>query len=119
MCLQKWWPMVVLCSIHQDIVVDEENDPSTASGTSPLDAPEDSLRVVVVVLMLAVPETKLSTYFSFCFGFLITHHPLHHNRVLQCFKLMQRRIIVILVLKIYFLPKKISPQNFFPSACKV
>ncbi len=76
MCLQKWWPMVMLCSKQQDIVVDEENDPSTASGTSTLDAPVDSLRVVVVVLMLAVPETKLSTWFSFCFGFLITHHPL-------------------------------------------
>jgi hypothetical protein len=50
--------MVVLCSKQQDIVVDEENDPSTASGTSPLNAPVDSLRVVVVVLMLAVPETK-------------------------------------------------------------
>jgi hypothetical protein len=58
MCLQKWWPMVVLCSKQQDIVVDEENDPSTASGSSPLNAPVDSLRVVVVVLMLAVPETK-------------------------------------------------------------
>jgi hypothetical protein len=68
--------MVVLCSIHQDIVVDEENDLSTTSGTSPLYAPVDSLRVVVVVLMLAVPETKISTCFSFCLGFLITHHPL-------------------------------------------
>ncbi len=58
MCLQKWWPMVMLCSKHQDIVVDEENDPSTASGSSPLNAPVDSLRVVVVVLMLPVPETK-------------------------------------------------------------
>ena len=58
MCLQKWWPMVVLCSKHQDIVVHEQNDPATASGSSPLDAPVDSLSVVVVVLMLAVPETK-------------------------------------------------------------
>jgi hypothetical protein len=58
MCLQKWWPMVVLCSKQQDTVVDEQNDPSTASRTSPLNAPVDSLRVDVVVLMLEVPETK-------------------------------------------------------------
>jgi hypothetical protein len=45
MCLQKGWAMVALCSGKQDILVDEQNDPSTASCRSPLNTPLGLLSV--------------------------------------------------------------------------
>ncbi len=82
--------------------MDEENDPSTTSGTSPLYAPVDSLRVVVVAL------DKIK-YLLFILFWLFNHPPpSHHNRGLQCFKLMQRRIILIFVLNISFLAKFVN-----------
>jgi hypothetical protein len=50
--------MVVLRSGKQNIVVDEQNNPSTASRGSPLNTPVDPLSVGAVLLMLPVPETK-------------------------------------------------------------
>ena len=58
MCLQQGRAMVVLRCGKQNIVVDEQNNPSTASRRSPLDTPVDHLGVVAVLLMLPVPETK-------------------------------------------------------------
>jgi hypothetical protein len=58
MCLKQGRPMVVLRCGKENIVVDEQNNPSTTSRRSPLDTPVDHLGVGPVLLMLPVPETK-------------------------------------------------------------
>jgi hypothetical protein len=60
MCLKKGWPMVVLCSGKQYIVVDEQNDhPRHLEGLHSIHL---QVRLVWVpfVLMLPVPETKVN-----------------------------------------------------------
>jgi hypothetical protein len=58
MCLQQGWAMVVPCSGKQDILVDEQNGPPTASWGSPLNTPVGSLCVGAICPYAPVPETK-------------------------------------------------------------